>query len=317
VRASSRTLSQWYPRLAAALEAGLGFEQSLVNLPGPPAAGVQALAGRLQAGASLADALDTDGQWLPEVDRQLMLAGARSGRLPDALRRLAARHEATVRARIGLMLAAAYPLGVLHFGALALPLVQLVSAGGFPAYVAAVAQVLGPMWLLIGAFVLAARARLQPALALLDALPFVGGFRRARALADLAFVLEALVVAGERIDAAWHHAARATGDPRLAAVAGAAVEAVHRGEPVAPVLAVRREIPALFAEFYRTGEATGRLDEALRTLQHQFSDTAATCLKLAALVYPSLLFAGVAVWVGVRVVLFYAGYFQRIEEMMK
>lgn len=275
------------------------------------------MAARLDAGDSLDEALERAGEWLPAVDRHLIAAGACAGRLPDVLRRLAARHEAVVRTQVGLLLAAAYPLGVLHFGALALPLPVLVSGGGLPAYLATVAQVLGPLWLLVGFFVLALRARLRPALAVLDVLPFVGGFRRARARADLAFVLEALIVAGVRVDAAWLQAAGATGDRRLERVAAAAAEAVRRGEPVAPVLAGRSDLPPLFAEFYRSGEMTGRLDEALQTLQRQFSDTASTQLKLAGIVYPAIVFLGVAVWVGLRVVLFYAGYFRQIDEMMR
>lgn len=317
MRASSRTLSQWYPRLATGLEAGLGLERCLTTIPGPPAAGLEALAARLQSGDSLDAALDRAGQWLPDVDRQLLRAGAHSGRLPDAVRRLAARHEAVVRARLGLLLAAAYPLAVLHLGAFGLPVQLLVDGGGPGAYLAAVARVLVPLWAIVGAGVLAVRIRFRPALAALDLVPLVGGFRRARALADLAYVLEAMVVAGARIDLAWLHAGLAAGDRRLEPVAVAAAEAVQRGEPVAPVLAGRREIPAIFAEFYRSGEMTGRLDESLQVLQRQFSDTASTRLKLAAMVYPALLFAAVAVWVGVRVVLFYAGHFRQIEEMMK
>lgn len=286
-------------------------------MPGPPAAGVAALAARLQAGDSLKDALDQAGAWLPAVDRQLIVSGAQAGRLPDAMRRLAARHEAVVRSQLGVALASAYPIAVLHLGALAFPIQLLVAGEGLGAYLAAVAGVLVPIWALMIVVVLAIRARLRPMLALLDLLPLIGGFRRARALADLAFVLEALVVAGARIDLAWLHAGIAAGDRRLEPVAMAAAEAVQRGEPVAPVLVTRAEIPPLFAEYYRTGETTGKLDESLQILQRQFSDTAQTRLKLATMAYPSLLFVGVALWVAVKVVLFYAGYFRQIDQMMQ
>jgi len=286
-------------------------------MPGPPPAGVAALAGRLRAGDDLRAALEHEGAWLPAVDRQLIVAGAHAGRLPEALRRLAARHEAVLRVHLGLALAAAYPLAILHLGALAFPIQLLVDGSGLAAYLAAVLKVLVPLWAVAVGFFFAVRARLRPALLLLDALPLVGGFRRARALADLAFVLEALVVAGTRIDLAWLHAGIATGDRRLEPVAVAAAEAVQRGEPIAPVLAVRPEMPPLFVEYYRTGEATGRLDESLQRLQRQFSDTAATKLKLAGMAYPALLFAGVAVWVAVRIVLFYVGYFDRIDALMQ
>lgn len=317
VRVSSRTLSHWYPRLASAVEAGLGFDQCLENIPGPSARGRAEIARRLRLGDGLDAALDGASDWLPRIDRELMRAGANSGRLPDALRRLAARHHAAARAQVGILLAIAYPVALVHLGACAFPVQMLVDGRGAGAYALAVARLLVPLWVVAAAFGLAVRAGARPAIALLDFLPLVGGFRRARALADLAFALEALVVAGTRIDLAWLHAGMAAGDHRLEPVAIAAAESVQRGDPVSPVLVGRREIPTLFAEFYRTGEATGRLDEALRSIQQHFSDTAATKLRIVGMVYPAILFMLVAGWVAARVVMFYADYFRQIEDLTK
>lgn len=283
-------------------------------MPGPPPAGLEALAAALRAGDDLPTALERAGGWLPSLDRALIAAGAEAGRLPDVMRRLATRHEDVVRVRVALALAAAYPIAILHLGALAFP-VQRVVTEGVGAYAAAVLQLLVPLWCLAGVGVVAVRLRLRPAMVLLDLLPFVGGHRRARALADLAFVLEALMAAGVRVDRAWIAAARASEDRRLVRVAQAVAGAVEQGQPVAPVLSGRREVPPLFAEYYRTGEATGRLDDALMRLHHQFSDTAATQLKVAGMAYPALLFALVAAWVAIRVVLFYAGYFRQLDTM--
>lgn len=285
-------------------------------MPGPPAAGIEALASDLNAGETLPVALERSGRWLPTLDRQVIAAAAEAGRLPDALRRLAARHASIVRTRIALALATAYPVVVLHLGALAFP-IQVVVTDGVIAYAAAVARVLVPLWLAVAAAFVAIRLRWRVALGVLDLLPFVRAHRRARGLADLAFALETLLTAGVRIDRAWQLAATATDDRRLDAVARAAMAAVGRGEAVAPVLAVRREIPRLFAEYYRTGESTGRLDDALARLQLQFSDTASMQLKLAGMAYPALLFAAVAAWVAVRIVLFYAGHFRQIEDLTR
>ena len=317
VRVSSRTLSHWYPRLATALEAGLGFEACLQTIAGPPASGLAALAAQLREGVGLDQALERGGAWLPTLDRHVIRAGALAGRLPEVLRRLAERHAAVVRTEVAVAFAAAYPVAVLHLGALAFPVHKLVDGSGLGAYAADVALVLVPLWVVGGAFLVAARAGTRMALTVLDGLPFVGAFRRARALADLAFVLEALLVAGVRVDLAWLHAGIAAGSRRLEPVAIAAAEAVQRGQGVAPVLAGRREIPHLFAEYYRTGEATGRLDASLQAVQRHFADTAATQLKIASVAYPALLFALVALWIAVRIVLFYAGYFRQLDEIMR
>ncbi len=315
MRVSSRTLSNWYPRLATALDAGLGLERCLATMPGPPPSAVDGLAARLRAGEGLADALESAGTWLPVVDRRIIAAGAQSGRLPDALRRLATRHEAVARARTAMLLASAYPVALVHLGAFAFPIQKLVDGSGVAAYLAAVFVVLVPLWLAAVLALAAARRKLRPVLAVLDRLPLIGGFRRARALADLAFVLEALVVAGVRVDVAWLHAGIAAGDRRLELAAIAAADAVQRGEPVGPVLGARAEIPPLFTEYYRTGELSGRLDEALQAIQRQFSESAGHRLRAASIAYPAALLAVVAGWVIVRIVQFYAGYFAGLEAL--
>ena len=317
MRVSSRTLSHWYPRLATALDAGLGLQSCLATMPGPPAPARAALATRLQAGEGLAEALEREARWLPSVDRQVIVCGAQAGRLPEALRRLAQRHEARVRAGTGIALAVLYPVALIHLGALAFPIQKLVDGSGLAAYGEALAWVLVPLWACGAAVAIAYRAGFRPLFELLNVMAVLGGFRRARALADLAFVLEALVVAGVRIDIAWLQAGIATGDRRLEPVAMSAAESVQRGEPVSPILAARREIPSLFAEYYRTGETSGRLDDSLRAIQNHFSDTAATKLKIVGMVYPALIFMAVAVWVAAKIVLFYAGHFQRYEELMR
>lgn len=284
-------------------------------MPGPAPAALAALSARLRAGDPLNEALERGGAWLPAADRRIIGAGAQSGRLPDALRRLANRHEAVVRARTAMMLAAAYPVALVHLGALAFPIQKLVDGSGAGAYLASVFALLVPLWLLALLAGIAISTGWRPAIAVLDRLPLIGGFRRARALADLAFVLEALIVAGVRIDVAWLHAGIAAGDRRLEGVAIAAAEAVGRGEPVGPVLATCAPIPPLFTEFYRTGESSGRLDESLQTLQRQFSENAGHRLKAAAVVYPAVLLVFVAGWVAVRVVQFYAGYFSGLEAL--
>jgi len=315
LRASSRTLSHWYARLAAALESGFGLVAHLEDASGPAAQGRAALAASLRGGASLEEALEREGLWLPQVDRCLMIAGSRAGRLPEVCRRLAERHGTRVRTQRALAFTAAYPLAVLHFGAVALPLVNLVNGNGWGVYLSAVSIVLGPVWMLGGLIAWGMAARSRAVKSLLDAVPFVGGYRKAQALADLAFVLEAHLSAGTRVDAAWALAGAASGDQRLRRVARVVGSAIERGEPVAPTLALGSEVPMLFAEYYRNGELTGRLDEALRNAQRHFSESASARLRLAGMVYPALLFLGVAIWVAARVVVFYSDYFGQIERM--
>ncbi|MGH8018545.1 MAG: type II secretion system F family protein, partial [Opitutaceae bacterium] len=236
--------------------------------------------------------------------------------LPEMLRRLAAKHEEGVRASRRALMATLYPLAVAHFAVLAFPIKVAIVDGDLMAYGWAVLKILIPFWLLGLVFFFAVRQRLRPAVAVLDFLPLVGGYRRARAIADLAFVLETQVVAGISLDVAWLRAALAAGDRRLETLAIQVAETVQQGQPVSVAIAGRAELPSPFAAFWGNGEQTGSLDNSLKHLHRHFSEIAARKLMLASLVYPKVLFALIAVWVAIQIVSFYAGYFRQFEELM-
>jgi general secretion pathway protein F/type IV pilus assembly protein PilC len=313
---SSRTLSRWYAQLATNLEAGLPLQRSVETLPGPPLEKRRLLADRLAAGDPVPDALERGAAWIPTMDRKVLSAGAASGRLPDVCKRLSARHEESFRAGARVLLAAAYPMFVSQLAAFAFPVGLLFDGSGVAAYLTAVLKVIIPIWLAIGILLAGVRWRFRPVLFILDLLPLVGGFRRRRAIADLAFVLEIEIVAGIRIDIAWLQAAMAAGDRRLEPLAVKVADAVQRGETVSSVLIGKRILPEPFADFYHNGEQTGKLDESLAHIHRHFQEGAMARLKIATIVYPNLLFGAVAVWVVIKVLSFYLGYFRQIEELM-
>jgi type II secretory pathway component PulF len=303
-------------QLAGSLEAGLSLERSIAAIPGPPTAARESWRQRLLAGEDVATSMENGARWLPAVDRQLIAVAASAGRLPEVVRRLAKRHEDASRATRAAVMASLYPLAVAHLAVLVFPIGTLVGGGGLGAYAWAVGRLLLPLWVVLSLAVVGTLRRWRVVTVLLDTLPLVGGFRRYRALADLAFVLEAQVTAGVRLDVAWLQAAVAAGDQRLEAVAIAASEAVQRGAAVSTVLAGRRELPAPFFDFYANGEQTGQLDASLGALQRHFADAARGRLTAAAVAYPMILFLLVAVSVAVAIIRFYAAYFRQFDELM-
>lgn len=118
------------------------------------------------------------------------------------------------------------------------------------------------------------------------------------------------------MDVAWLQAARASESKRLQALAREVAVTVQRGALVSTALPGRRELPAPFAEYYANGEKTGQLDRNLVLLQHQFRDVSQRRLSTAAFVYPKILFGVVAVWIAIKVIGFYAGYFDQFDEFM-
>jgi type II secretory pathway component PulF len=313
-RLTLRGLSRWYSQLATSLEAGLSLERSIGSMSGAPAELRGKLQARLAAGDTIPEALERGGAWLPLVDRQLLAAAAHAGRLPEVLRRMAAMHEDAADAASRTFLAALYPILLLHVAILALPVTELVSGGGLAAYARKVALFLGPVWACGGLFFYAVRRRWRVASAVLDLLPWVGGYRRARALANLAMILEAQLVAGVRLDLAWLQAANASGDPRLHVPAISIAEGIQRGEPVGPKLGAAREFPLPFGEFYANGEQTGRLDESLAAIQREFRRRAAARLQTASMAYPGILFALVGAAIVYRILSFWLRYFGELGQ---
>jgi type II secretory pathway component PulF len=316
MRVSSGALSRWYVQLAASLEAGLSLSRSLRVMGGVPEARRVGLAQRLDAGEPVPEALEHGAAWLPVLDRQLIGAAAAVGRLPEVLRRLSERHADVHRATWQSLAFSAYPLLVTHVAVLAFPINTLVNGPGLAAYARDVLSLLIPLWVLLGIGGWAVRRRLRVVSWVMDGVPLLRGFRRHRALSDLAFVLEAQVAAGVRYDIAWLQAGIAARDARLERIAMAAAAAVQQGQPVGPVLTERRDLATPFAEFYHSGEQTGRLAEHLGYLQKHFRDQAMGRLRAAVLVYPNILFLAIAIWVAWFVIGFYSGYFHRFDDIL-
>ncbi len=312
--ASSRRLASWYFQLAQMLEAGLPLLEA-VEAPGGPSPKARAVfAERLRQGAALADELAAV-DWLPAPDGQLLIAGAAAGRLPDTCRRLAAHHETVAKLAGRAVLAALYPLAVVHLGAVLLPIRQLV-LGSPLAYAGQVAAVLVPLWLVAAAVSVVLLRHGGVRRRVFALLPWFGGYQRARDRQVLASVLEGYVAVGWPIGDAWVAAGAATGAPRLVALARRLAAEAEAGRPPGLALLRETELPAEFAQAYRTGEQSGRLDESLAWLTRRYADEAGRKLTHASIWYPQFVLLGVALWVAVKVVGMYAGYLDSLLKIM-
>lgn len=313
--ASSRRLAAWYFQLAQLLEAGVPLPEALAAPGGPSPRLQDASVRRLRAGSAL-DAELAELRWLPPVDGALLRAGAAAGRLPAVCRQLATHHEGVARLATRAALATLYPLAVVHLGAFALPLRHLV-LGSAAEYARQVVYVLVPLWLVLAALGIVFNRHASVRRRVLAVLPLASGYQRARDLGVLATVLEGHVANGLSPVAAWAAAGRATGAPALAALGARMAAEAEAGRP--PGLALLREaaVPAEFARTYRSGEQSGRLDESLAWLARRQQEEAERKLTLVSIWYPQGALLLVAVWVGVNVVLMYAGYLRELLQLME
>jgi type II secretory pathway component PulF len=233
---------------------------------------------------------------------------------------LSERHAELRAAKLKLILACAYPLGVLHLGLLLLPLVRLIDwEKGFQwsaiGYARGVAMGIVPLWgAALVLWILARRG--SPALAaVMRAIPVVGRYVRAQALADFSFALANFLEAGVPIGEAWSAAGLVTSSPQLKTAASAITALIKTGAAPGAKLSAWPCFPADFVALYHTGEQTGQLDANLHRLAAQYQEAANRALTLATLIYPTLLFLIVAGGVVYFVVSLYSGYLKMLTKL--
>jgi type II secretory pathway component PulF len=317
-----RKLAAWYQQLAQQLEAGLPLTAALriSQGTGAPASALERMAATIEAGGSVADALRSAGSWLPYADILALTAAVEAGRMPRTLHTLSQRHAQIGAARLRMVLACVYPLGILHFALLLLPVVRMIDwEKGFhwsaSAYVRGVAVSILPLWG-AGLVIWFLARRGSPILAnVTSLLPVLRGYTRAQELADFSFSLGNFLEAGVPIAQAWAAAGLITRSPKLKTAAERVNATIARGEAPGPKLDASTCFPADFVALYRTGESTGQLDVNLLQLAAQKQDAANRALSLATVVYPMLMFLCVAAGVVYFVITIYSGYLKMLSGL--
>jgi type II secretory pathway component PulF len=274
------------------------------------------MAAELTSGVSVDEVLQNAPKWLPKVDRQLISAGAASGRLADIFQQLAFRHEIKSKMATKAVGASVYPLLVLHFAIIALPAEKIFSED-FSAYFSSVVSVLIPFWIFLAALVFAVMKKIRGVIRLIMMLPLLKSYRENQALADLCFTLNAFLTAGCRIDVAWFGASEATGVKRYAKIGLEMVQVVSSGQSPGDYLKQTTAFSTDFVQLYCNGEKTGQLEKNLEFLNRQYQTAAENRMSAASFWYPKLLFAGVAFYIAFKVLSFYIGYFRQIGEMLE
>lgn len=314
-----RALSAWYRQLAQQLEAGLPFAAALrcSRGTGAPAAGLDTMAQTIESGGSVDDAFRTATTWLPFPDILALSAAADAGRMPHTLRALSTRHEQIGGAKLRVVLACLYPLAILHFGLLLLPVTKMIDwEKGFNwstlSYVRSLAFTLGPLWA-VGATVIILARRQSPLLGRLTRMmPALGKYVRAQALADFSFALANFLEAGVVIGQAWATAGLVSRSPELKAAAAAMETVVTQGRAPGSELANWACFPPDFVALYQSGESTGQLEGNLSRLCTQYQDAANRSLNFATMLYPAFVFFLVAGAVVYQVLTIYSGYLKML-----
>jgi type IV pilus assembly protein PilC len=283
---------------------------------------IQTLLVAISKGSGFSDALRQLGDWMPPFDIALIEAGEHSGRLDAVCKLLANYYEERARLLRQMLSDLLYPAFVLHFAIFMFPLISLFNGGTMTGFILKTFGVLAIIYAVVAGLIYAGqdrrgldwRAKLEKGL---RRVPVLGTARQSLALARLAAALEALIGAGVNIIEAWDLAAAATGSPAIQ-------QAVQEWKPrvvagVTPAEAVKNcsLFPELFGNLYSTGEISGQLDESLRNLHTYYQEDATRKLHLLAQWVPRFLYFVVAGLVAWKIISFYLGYFDQINQMSK
>jgi type II secretory pathway component PulF len=326
VRLSFREKQNLYHSLGQLLRSGVTFPSALATLSRTSRGSLRKLLtqldGAITGGLTVGEAFAAQRPAVSELEAGIVAAVEHAGRLDRGLTQLAEYFGALDAARSGVIRKIAYPVFVLHFGILVLGLPTLLTTGlgvyaretGFIfAVIYGVAIVIGLAVPVLRDFGATSAAMDS----LLRLIPLVGAIRRdfavARFCATYEMQLDASVNAMDGLAAA----ARASRSALIATAVKRALPEIRGGAQVGPLLAVSDAFPEAVMRSFSVGEQTGRLGEELGRMANEHQAAAITKLDLLAEWLPKLIYIAVCGYLGYRIVSWYGGYLQQVEDLTK
>ncbi|MFQ3610793.1 MAG: type II secretion system F family protein [Fimbriimonadales bacterium] len=286
---------------------------------------LRAITQSLLAGERLSDAFDRYPHIFSPIVRAMIRVGETGGALEQVLRRVAQYMEDELELRRLLSRVTFYPKLVLFF-AILIPglvpaLITMVGAqGGQPVGVVLAniamtyARILGVVLALWVGFKLAMQSRtLRYAWGVfLVSIPWVGFTYRQLALARFARALSTLYEAGLPLSQAIRYAADACGNDYLTQRLKPTADYLEAGQGIAQSLARAQVLPAMVLDMVATGENTGAIGQMMDKVSEYYEEEGKLRSHQAGYVLGVLVFLGVAIYVAMIVLQFYAGYFSGI-----
>jgi type IV pilus assembly protein PilC len=311
-RIGTRQLANLCSRLSTSLEAGL----DLRKVWGQEAERAGALAARsrfrkvseaVNKGDSLAEALDSTGDYFPVLFRELVRVGEQTGHQGEAFGHLAAHYQNQLRLRRLFLAAISWPLTELSAAVVVIGLLiwilgmigkgdtdilgwGLVGNRGLAIYSGAVALI----GLSVAGLIFAVGRGLawtRPIQHLVMRVPQLGKALETLAIARLAWVLHLTQNAGMALRPSLKLALESTGNARYIDAVAAVDKVIARGDTIEEAFRASGVFPQEFLDAVLVGEQSGRLVESLAVLSRQYHQRADAAMRVLTML------AGYAVWV--------------------
>jgi type II secretory pathway component PulF len=326
--ASARQKHLFYLEIAKLLEAGFDIRKAAAvlmdtQLPAAQVALLKDLNRGLDTGQTITAAFSSDTKVISALERCIIGAGERGGKLAPAFQHLADYFGMLASAHREVVKSMVYPVIVLHLG-----IIIAVVPGALMTGEASLAQILGSLVMtlfivygvvlivLLGIRALLNKAPKNPGLdRMINRIPWVGKARRNMAMARFCKVYHSCLLAGISMRETVQLASVAahSGVIRQAGVQLAAV--AESGQALGPQLMKEGAFPKAFARSYSTGEEAGTLDKDLASWSKLFQSDAESSVKTLAAIIPKVLYFFILGFVAWKVVGFYGGYYSSLEQI--
>jgi type II secretory pathway component PulF len=320
--------AELYHQLSVLISAGLTIRQGLEQLKAnPPDRALRQKVSdwlvNLEQGLTVTQSVERLGQWMPSFDLALIEAGEQSGRLDACFKLLAAHYEERARMIKQAISDMLYPIFTFHMAVVVFSFIQFLQPGGtLTQLILTILVVLVPIYAAVYFFILACqgrhgenwRGKLERVFSFV---PVLGTARQDLALARLAAALEALLNAGVPIIGAWELAATASGSPALRRLVQSWRPRVDGGSTYSELVSESDKFPTVFNNLYHTGEISGQLDQTLVKLHTLYQEEGIRRMRLVTRWGPQIVYFAVALFVGYKVITYYMGYFQMVNDASK
>lgn len=319
----------FYTEIAKMVDAGFGIREAGramldTRLPALQANLLREMDQGLEAGKSITEAFGADLPSITELERRIIGAGERGGRLGPAFQHLADYFGMLAIARRDALQSLAYPLLLLHLGLFVGVLVPgLMGQADFPVilrnFVLVVCALYAAVfigWLGLRALLAAAPAN-APLDRMLNAVPVLGRARRALAMARFTKVYHTCLLAGLSMKETVETASHAAHSGVVGEAGRRLVATLDAGGALGPAFVSCGAFPPAFARSYATAEESGSLDKDLARWSAVYQNDAARTVKTASNVVSKLVYFLVLLFVAWTVIQAYSGYYGMMNDLLE
>lgn len=317
----------FYFELSKLLAAGFDIRKAAASmsasgLPEAERALLDRMEKGLAEGRSITDALTEGTTTISELERGIIGAGERSGRMAPAFRHLADYFGMIAAARQAVIRSMIYPLIVLHMGIVvgtaAGPLQRGDSfASILPSLILTLVVFYAATVLLYlaGKGVLKAAEKNASLDGLVNRLPWIGKARRHLAMARFTKVYHTCLLAGLAMQETATTAAEASHSGVIREAGLKVAAAATQGNPLGPEFIASAAFPNDFSRSYATAEESGTLDKDLDRWAALYQSEAERAVTALGVAIPKVLYACIVIFVGWKIVSFYGGYLHELENI--